>query len=286
MFFIGHPKNTPPKYSINGWVKKNSYHELTLIHALSTHRSIVSRYNGTSSGGECGNSSFRCNNPQQWTPGAYYPSNTAECTSNTPHHLHSHQHHYPPQVLPPQYNGYHHPQQSSNSNGNVANLPPHGRLQKSLSFAFTTPAMMNEALHPSCQNQLNSINYPERSYSRWVIAHMKIIFLFLLPLLSDRCDMYTSNSNNHHQHNHAMTTPYANGGLNSRSRSVPEGLAQPNGDINWNYNRNASLYRSQSRQQHMHILEQLTTTVWPKIHQNFALSVCILIIEGVFAFIS
>lgn len=127
-------------------------------------RSIVSRYNGTSSGGECGTgSSFRCNNPQQqqqW-PGAYYPANSVECASSTPHHIHGHQHHFPPQ-----YNGFHHhPQSSTNSNGNV--LPPHGKLQKSLSFAFTTP-MMNEAqaFHPSCQNQLNSFNYPDRSYSR------------------------------------------------------------------------------------------------------------------------
>lgn len=82
-----------------------------------------------------------------------------------------------------------------------------------------------------------------------------------ISLHIDRCDMYTSNSNNHHQHNHIVSMPYANGGLSSRSRSVPEGLAQPNGDINWNYNRNIPQYRSQSRQQHMHVLEQLTTTV-------------------------
>lgn len=78
--------------------------------------------------------------------------------------------------------------------------------------------------------------------------------------------MYTANSNNNQrQHNHVTSMPYANanGGLNShsRSRSVPEGLAQPNGDINWNYNRNIGMYRAQSRQQHMHVLEQLTTTV-------------------------
>lgn len=75
--------------------------------------------------------------------------------------------------------------------------------------------------------------------------------------------MYTANRNNIRPHNHVTSTPYANGSLNShsRSRSVPEGLAQPNGDINWNYNRNIGLYRTQSRQQHMHVLEQLTTTV-------------------------
>lgn len=147
------------------------------------------------------------------------------------------------------------PQQSSNSNGTT--LPSHGKLQKSLSFAFTTPSMVNEtSFHPNCQTP---INYPERSYSR--------------------CDMYTSNSNNHHPHNHVVSMPYANG-LNSRSRSVPEGLAQPNGDINWN-NR---LCRSQSRQQqHMHVLEQLTTTVWPKIHQNLILGICVFILEGIVA---
>lgn len=122
-----------------------------------TYRSVVSRYNGTSSGG----GSFRGNNPQQWTSGAYYPTNTAECATSAPLHSHSHQH-----PFPPQYNGYH--QQSINSNGNMVNQPSHGRLQKSLSFAFTTPSsMMNETFHPAgCQNHLNSINYPERSYSR------------------------------------------------------------------------------------------------------------------------
>lgn len=126
-------------------------------------RSILSQYNGTSTEG----GSFRCNNPQQWTA-AYYPSTTTECTStNTPHHHlppQGHQHNYPPQ-----YNQHHfqHQQQPHTIIANGA-LPPHGRLQKSLSFAFTTPAstMMNEVYHPSCQNQSNPINYPERSYSR------------------------------------------------------------------------------------------------------------------------
>lgn len=126
----------------------------SLIHSLSNSiklRSISSRFNGTST--EFG-SSVRCNSQY---PQAYYPP--AECATSTPHH----HHHYPPQ-----YN-----QQFGVVNGvghfNCRSTipPPHGRLQKSLSFAFQTPQMMNEMYHPSCQNQLNSINYPERSYSRW-----------------------------------------------------------------------------------------------------------------------
>lgn len=76
----------------------------------------------------------------------------------------------------------------------------------------------------------------------------------------DRCDIY----NSHRHQNHAPSMPYANGGLhsNSRSRSVPEGLAHPNGDIHWNYNRNATFSRPPLRQQqHVQVLEQLTTTV-------------------------
>ena len=46
----------------------------------------------------------------------------------------------------------------------------HGRLQKSLSFAFQTPQMVNEmynANHNGCHNQVNQNNYPtERCYSR------------------------------------------------------------------------------------------------------------------------
>lgn len=72
--------------------------------------------------------------------------------------------------------------------------------------------------------------------------------------------------NNHRHPSHAQFMPYANGGLhsNSRSRSVPEGLAHPNGDIHWNYNRNATFSRPhvrQQQQQHVQVLEQLTTTV-------------------------
>lgn len=59
--------------------------------------------------------------------------------------------------------------------------------------------------------------------------------------------------------------PYANG-LNSRSRSVPEGLAHPNGDIHWNYNRTngPSFHHQHSRSQSRHnvqVLEQITTSV-------------------------
>lgn len=71
-------------------------------------------------------------------------------------------------------------------------------------------------------------------------------------------------NNSQRQHStQATTVPYTNG-LNSRSRSVPEGLAHPNGDIHWNYNRtvghNFHHQRSQSRQ-HFQVLEQITTSV-------------------------
>lgn len=163
MFFIGYPKNST-KHSVNGWAWRSKYainsddvgifilkwNQLSQF-SSSSSRSILSRANGTST--EHG-SSFRCNN--QWSQG-FYPS--TDCTTSTPHH---HRHHYPPQ-----YN-----QQFANG-GNPIHFncrstvpPPHGRLQKSLSFAFQTP-MMNDPHHQSYQNQLNSINYPERSYSRW-----------------------------------------------------------------------------------------------------------------------
>jgi hypothetical protein len=68
-----------------------------------------------------------------------------------------------------------------------------------------------------------------------------------------------------------ISTSYANG-LNSRSRSrsVPEGLAHPNGDIHWNQVNNNThnypcgpnnhQYRSQPRP-HVQVLEQITTSV-------------------------
>jgi hypothetical protein len=138
--------------AIVGLAQMSDFFSLTLSPAFN-HSSIVSRFNGTST--ECG-SSFRCNN--QWQSQGFYPQN--ECATVTPHH-HLH--------YPPQYN-----QQFGASNGgnsihfNCRSTvpPPHGRLQKSLSFAFQTPAMMNEMCQPSHPNQSNSVNYPERSYSR------------------------------------------------------------------------------------------------------------------------
>ncbi|CAG9797686.1 unnamed protein product [Chironomus riparius] len=231
MFFVGYPKNTS-KFSMNG--------------------SVLSRYNGTSTdcAGSGVGSSFRCNNPQ-W-PGAYYPS--SDCTTGTPHH-----HHHP--NYPPQYNHQFpngtpvNPHRNCRSNNNNSSaLPPHGRLQKSLSFAFQTPAMMNEPNRGSCQNQ---INYPERSFSR--------------------CDMmYHSQRQYSNTAAAASNVPYTNG-LNSRSRSVPEGLAHPNGDIHWNYNRTIGpnfQQQQHQQQQHFHqphsrsqsrhnvtVLEQITTSV-------------------------
>lgn len=72
----------------------------------------------------------------------------------------------------------------------------------------------------------------------------------------------------------ASNVPYTNG-LNSRSRSVPEGLAHPNGDIHWNYNRTIGPnFQHHQQQQHFHqpysrsqsrhnitVLEQITTSV-------------------------
>lgn len=148
------------------------------IRYLYKNRSILSRNNGTS---ECtgssnvGNSSFRCNN--QWS-GAYYPSN--ECSTTTPHHHHRY---------PPQYNQFANGSTSNFNNNNQRNnnnvLPPHGRLQKSLSFAFQTPAMLNEMNHQqpgSCHNQSNSINYPERSYSRF--ASLKNFYYNLSSIIT------------------------------------------------------------------------------------------------------
>lgn len=134
-------------------------------------RSIVSHFNGTST--ECG-SSFRCNN-NQW-PQAFYPS--ADCTTNTPHH----HHHYPPQYN--QQFGVVNPGNHIHYNCRSTVPPPHGRLQKSLSFAFQTPSMMNEAYHQSYQNQLNSINYPERSSSRWRFLMVLLIYFIIASYFS------------------------------------------------------------------------------------------------------
>lgn len=140
------------------------------------HSSLATKYRSILSRGECG-SSFRCSNPP-W-PQVYYP--TSECTTITPHHHHLH------------YNPH---QQLANGNvstgvgisstsaapaaafGNFNQFgncratipPPHGRLQKSLSFAFQTPeTFQNEIWQPNWQNQLGSINYPapvQRNHSR------------------------------------------------------------------------------------------------------------------------
>ena len=61
------------------------------------------------------------------------------------------------------YHGY-----NARPNGSAAG--GHSRLQKSLSFAFQTPTMVNEMYntnHHGCHNQMNQTNYPtERCYSR------------------------------------------------------------------------------------------------------------------------
>ena len=166
MFFIGYPKNTTKYTTTNGWVCQNSWiNKRCFIANFNWIRSINSRFNGTSAT-ECG-SSFRCNN--QWSSQGYYPS--TDCTSSTPHH----HHHYPPQYSQQFTNGGN----SIHYNCRSTIPPPHGRLQKSLSFAFQTPSMMNEPYHQSYQNQLNSINYPERSYSRWWLVGIFSRNLFL-----------------------------------------------------------------------------------------------------------
>lgn len=76
--------------------------------------------------------------------------------------------------------------------------------------------------------------------------------------------------------------------MNSRSRSVPEGLAMPNGDIHWDSNNRPTGYnfhRTPSRP--FQVLEQITTSVWPKINlRNFLICVCVYVIEGIVAFAS
>lgn len=96
-----------------------------------------------------------------------------------------------------------------------------------------------------------------------------------------RCDMY--NQPQRQQHPYAHTN-----GMNSRSRSVPEGLAQPNGDIHWNYNRTIGhgFHRTPSRQP-LQVLEQITTSVWPKMSfQNLFICFCVYVVEGIVAVVS
>jgi hypothetical protein len=96
-----------------------------------------------------------------------------------------------------------------------------------------------------------------------------IIRDFLSSHSFNRCDLYThqyqqqpqqqQHSQQHHQYAHT------NGGIgmmNSRSRSVPEGLAMPNGDIHWDSNNRPTGYnfhRTPSRP--FQVLEQITTSV-------------------------
>lgn len=136
-------------------------------------RSVLSRYNGTSTdcaGSGVGSSSFRCNN-SHW-PDAYYPATA------------THHPHYPPQYNHQFTNGTTANQhRSCHNTSNGSALPPHGRLQKSLSFAFQTPAMMNEVSRGSCQTQPNTINYPERSLSRSVSEMIGIQLNLLVQFL-------------------------------------------------------------------------------------------------------
>lgn len=103
--------------------------------------------------------------------------------------------------------------------------------------------------------------------------------IFCLPI-EYRCDMY-----NQQLHQHAHSATHTNG-MNSRSRSVPEGLAHPNGDVHWNNNRTIgpNFYRTQSRQP-LQVLEQITTSVWRKINlQNLLICFCVYVLEAFVAF--
>lgn len=95
-------------------------------------------------------SSVRFNNNTGFFQNPQHPST---CSLNH-HHYPSHHNQYPTATHYPQYYGASYP----------------GRLQKSYSFAFQTPQMMNEFYNNqhSCQNQTNQFsNYPnERPYTR------------------------------------------------------------------------------------------------------------------------
>jgi hypothetical protein len=101
-------------------------------HLFAFNSSIMSHCNASNDG----RSSFRINN-SGYFHSPYTTTSNAGCSSNQQQHL-SH--------------------------------PYHGRLQKSLSFAFQTPQMMNDYYNNyyGCQNQANQFNnYPgERCYSR------------------------------------------------------------------------------------------------------------------------
>lgn len=84
------------------------------------------------------------------------------CGSNHLHHHHQHQQQLQSQQQQQHYQnggGYHNNQQFTN------NTPGHGRLQKSLSFAFQTPSMGgNEEFCNPCQ--CYNIRYLDRCLSR------------------------------------------------------------------------------------------------------------------------
>lgn len=140
------------------------------------------------------------------------------------------------------------------------------------------------------------INWTQSIIPREASQGKKIMFFFVslfiqFFFLSYRCDIGYSSQR---QYSRTAQVPYANG-LNSRSRSVPDFGAQPNGDVHWNYNRtigsnshhHQQQQRSQSRPPHVQVLEQITTSVWPKINcQNMLICIFVYALEGLVAFIS
>lgn len=127
-------------------------------------RSIMSHYNPSSDG----RSSFRFNSSSGYFQSPYTTVSNGNCSSGHTHH------HYPPQYNQCQTPAVHYPHHVAavNSNGG-GHTGGHGRLQKSLSFAFQTPQMMNDMINAqyTYQNHNNQnvpigIRPPERSYSR------------------------------------------------------------------------------------------------------------------------
>ncbi|XP_055636261.1 monocarboxylate transporter 7-like [Toxorhynchites rutilus septentrionalis] len=266
LFFVGHPDGRSMKYSVNG--------------------SITSRCTAPTSSSDCHHmlnrsfSSQRFNN--QWYPNTHSTNLSSSCQPGFG-----------------AYGGQQQPQQRCSSNqfvnGGVGLLTSstgldggatgvanhsyhspycqsasqlhHGRLHKSLSFAFQTPMMTNEdrAQH-TCQQGGQSRQYateypPSRCYSRCEIHHTshppRDVTTHRTPPTARAVG--SSSSSYMCATNGLQSNP-------SRSRSVPEGLANPHrtpADCHWNHchwtTANGMNFCRPTRP--IQVVEQITTSV-------------------------
>ncbi|XP_058452063.1 uncharacterized protein LOC131430851 isoform X1 [Malaya genurostris] len=265
LFFVGHPEGKNMKYSANG--------------------SITSRCTAPTSSSDCQHmlnrsfSSQRFNN--QWYPNTLSTNLSSGCNPNVSKY--GRQQHQQ-RCLSNQFMNGSLPLGSASLEGGPPNVtsysyhspycqsvgqPHHGRLHKSLSFAFQTPVMTNdERFQPTnrqsaggCHASQHAADYPpSRCYSRCEIHNPNpthhstfqrapsVSGIFAMPTVSHFCT------------NGLQNNP-------SRSRSVPEGLANNHGavanDCHLNHchwtNANGTNFCRPTRP--IQVVEQITTSV-------------------------